>query len=484
MRQKMQLIPVLLLVCISLCSIVLVSINLNNGEGFLAYPPPPTWPGENGYPGPGFAAPTATSTPTKSDIAEAATSTPWPTPTGYAVTPALTPRQGVAGGQQYYPDRYRFGSWGWHWGYFPPSGFPATTEHVPMLVWRPWGVLDDRLVTITTTPAISATPPVYVGATRTPEPTPLPAYIAYMSTRTPHDYWLIFNECEHQYQCWTSPENAAVSYQDFLVAFIEDHPNEIGTPKLIIGGVNAHVCGIQWLKNFITEYRTNNQGNNPPYLAGWHFHLYPEIAPRDWVINGMNGTVGCESDWIFYDPRMATVDLAWSAWLEDVGNIREFLDWYGDDSGEIWITEMGCLSGGNHGLPVNPPAPTPTPTRIPMICQASGFMYEYVTRITGWLNSNGGRWIDRYAWYTDYNLGWWEHTKLYAFTPPPTSPPTATLGGPPTPTRTPTLTPTPGPSPTRNRSALGIYYGQITPAAAGEFDELLPVKLFLPVVAR
>lgn len=201
----------------------------------------------------------------------------------------------------------------------------------------------------------------------------------------------------------------------------------------------------------------------------------------------MSGTIGCESDWIFYDPRMATIDLAWNAWLEDVGNIREFLTWYGDDSGEVWITEMGCLNGGNHHSPINPPSLTPTPTRILVICQGDGFMYEYVTRITGWLNSNAGRWINRYAQYTDYNLAWWEHTKLYAFTPPPPVVNTPTPGGPtltPTLTQPPTATPTPGPSPTRNRSALGIYYGQITPASAGKFDELLPEKIYLPLLVR
>ena len=62
-----------------------------------------------------------------------------------------------------------------------------------------------------------------------------------------------------------------------------------------------------------------------------------------------------------------------------------------------------------------------------------------------------------------------------------------TPGGPtitPVPTRTPTLTATPGPSPTWNRSALGIFYGKVTPAAAGEFNELLPVKIYLPVLMR
>lgn len=465
----------------------MLGINFNVGKGFLAYPPASTWPAQDGYPAPGFALPTATpAQDTGDDLALAFTSTPWPTPTSYAVTPALTPRQGVAGGQQYYIDRYKFGSWGWHWGHWLPAPYPGVAEHVPMLVWRPWGVVDDHLVTITTTPEVS------VGVTRTPEPTPNPADIAYVATRTPHDYWLIFNECEHHFQCWTSPENAAFSYREYIVRFIQEHPNEIGTnPKLIVGGVNAHVCGIEWLKDFITAYRDNNQGANPPYLAGWHFHLYPELVPRQWIIDGMNGISGCDdSTWIYYDPRLATLDLAWDAWLEDVGNILEFLEWYGDDSGEVWITEMGCLNGGKHLVPDQPPEPTPSLTPYPAICQANGFMYEYVTRMTGWLNSNAGRWIDRYAWYTDYSLRSGAQTQLYSFTPGPTYTPTRpspTPGGPTltsVPTRTPTLTATPGPSPTWNRSALGIFYGKVTPAAAGEFDELLPVKIYLPVLMR
>ncbi len=367
-----------------------------------------------------------------------------------------------------------------------------------MLVWRPWDTVDDHLITITITPNVP------VSVTRTPVHTPVPSYISFVATQTPHDYWLIFNECEHHDQCWTSPEVAAVFYHDKLVPYIEDHINsQPPTPspnqpeaKLIIGGVNAHVCGIQWLKEFITEYRNNNQGANPPYLAGWHFHLYPEIVPRQWITNGMNGTSGCEdSKWIYYDPRLATVDMAWDAWLEDVGNIQEFLEWYGDDSGEVWITEMGCLNGGGHHVPVQPPAPTPSLTpAYPVICQADGFMYEYVTRMTGWLNSHAGRWIDRYAWYTDYSLKFGAQTQLYSFTPGPTNTPTSpspTPGGPTltsvrtrTPTRTPTPTATPGPSPTWNRSALGIFYGKVTPAAAGEFDELLPRRIYLPVLMR
>ncbi len=109
-HRKMQFIPVFLLVCFLFLFVVMISVNFNVGEGFLAYPPPPTWPAQDGYPAPGFASPTATQTQdTGFDLA--ATSTPWPTPTSYAVTPALTPRQGVAGGQQYYVDRYKFGSW-------------------------------------------------------------------------------------------------------------------------------------------------------------------------------------------------------------------------------------------------------------------------------------------------------------------------------------------------------------------------------------
>lgn len=186
MYRKMQFVPVFLLVCILFFFVVMISINYDLGEGFLAYPPPPTWPAQDGYPAPGFAPPTATPTQdTGDDLALAYTSTPWPTPTSYAVTPALTPRQGVAGGQQYYIDRYKFGSWGWHWGYWLPIPYPGVAEHIPMLVWRPWDTVDDRLITITTTPAISDTPPVYAYVTRTPVPTPDTAYIAFVATQTP-----------------------------------------------------------------------------------------------------------------------------------------------------------------------------------------------------------------------------------------------------------------------------------------------------------
>jgi hypothetical protein len=290
-------------------------------------------------------------------------------------------------------------------------------------------------------------------------PTPPASALATIDARTPHDYWLVFNECEHQYQCNTPPIQAAGYFASQLLPYIlQADPNA----KLIIGGVNAHECGIDWLKRFVEELDPAELA----WISGWHFHLYPEVVPADWVEKGLDG---CDSDWIYHDPRVATVEDAWNAWQTDVWNIYWFVEQYGDlVEDEIWITEMGCSNPGYHQL------------QQP-VCQSEGYMYEYVTRMTGWLNSSAGRWIDRYAWYTDWNnVPYWNHTKLYAMTLTPTM----VVVTPGTPTLTPTPTRTPGPTPTMVISALGHYYTQITPAAAGELDDLMPHKLFLPAVFR
>jgi hypothetical protein len=277
------------------------------------------------------------------------------------------------------------------------------------------------------------------------------ATTAAMAALTPHNYWLIFNECESlKTQCRTDFQAAADSYASNLVPFLNSvDPNA----KLIIGGVNAHECGILWLKNFV-EYYTSNIEPTIPYLAGWHFHLYPDIVPNDWTKEGIEG---CDSSWDFNDARVENVDDAWDAWQTDVHNILAFVSQYGDlIEDEIWITEMGCLNPGWHeGF-----FPTPRP-----VCGKVGYMYEYTRRITNWLNTTG-RWIDRYAWYTDVLGEPHEgYTRLYELTPIPPSP---TPGGPPTDTPTPGYTPV-----TPDFSALGYFYGGVTPAAPITLSETI-----------
>lgn len=155
---------------------------------------------------------------------------------------------------------------------------------------------------------------------------------------------------------------------------------------------------------------------------------------------------------------METVDKAWTAWLSDVGNILPFVQQYGDITEyELWITEMGCLNGGFH-------RPTPEPQEP--ICRKVGYMYEYTSRITNWLNTTG-RWVDRYAWFTDtrgYNYQGF--TRLYDLevwltpTPPP---------------QPGTPTPTPG----YGFSALGNFYRGVTPAAATSFT-----RTYFPVITK
>lgn len=314
-------------------------------------------------------------------------------------------------------------------------------EHIPFLMGRPWGA--DHEVDDPATPTLE------------PLPTPSPAFVQTIAARTPHDYWLIFNECEHQLQCSTSPAEAARSYGSVLRPFLDSY---VPDAKLIVGGINAHECGILWLEEFIAQYDLQF-GGFPPYIAGWHFHLYPDVIPWGWMDQGI---AGCDTGWSYNDIRVQSVELAWAAWQTDVHNILDFVVEYGSlVEDEIWITEMGCLNGGFHA------GQLPTPQAI---CGQAGYMYEYTRRITNWLNTEG-RWVDRYAWYTDiFGEPYQGYTRLYELTPIPPSP---TPGGPPT------NTPTPGNAPTLDFSALGYFYGDVTPAAATNFT-----NTYLPVITK
>lgn len=289
----------------------------------------------------------------------------WPAATPHGFPVSDSPRQGVAvawGGAP--PGSYGSGQYSWTYAwtaYVPPT--PTGVEHIPMLVGNPRNGL----------------PPL--------------DYTLEADIATDHNYWLVFNECEHQLQCNTSPAEAARYFHDEVLDFLF---TQGGDPDadLIIGGVNAHPCGILWLKNFVDYYRLT-YGEEPPH-AGWHFHLYPEIMPGGWPES-------CNGDWIYNDLLFPDVDTAFNLWREHAMNARAFVQEYGDLDDEIWFTEIGCLNYGDHQ--VQGP-----------VCQAEGFMEAYAGRILGWLNGEG-RWVTRYAWYTNWDARYWAVTHLIADAP-------------------------------------------------------------------
>jgi hypothetical protein len=208
------------------------------------------------------------------------------------------------------------------------------------------------------------------------------------------------NECENNYQCSTPPEYAAVFYHDAVIPLMATaDPNA----QLIVGGVNANPCGILWLTQFVTYYRQRygELGN-----AGWHFHLYPEIAPGDWPDPDQperaynvwdNDPAPPPPNATPVTPNPTPVAfwewrperLNYYTWRTDAAGSLGFIWLYGDpDQDEIWFTEIGCL------LPEDVPGAN-------ISCPAAGFIDGYVSDFTGWLNSDEGRWVDRYAWFTD-----------------------------------------------------------------------------------
>jgi hypothetical protein len=299
---------------------------------------------------------------------------------------AVSPRHGVAiaaGGAP--PGSYGDGAYSWTYAYRSlvlPT--PESVEHVPMLVGSPRNAL------------------------------PSLEQMILRDGNNPHNYWLVFNECEHNAQCNTSPAEAARFYHDQVVdlLFVQG-----GDPDadIIIGGVNAHPCGILWLKNFMDYYRVTY---GPLPYTGFHFHLYPEIAPSGWPNN-------CNGNWSFNDLLFPDADTAFNLWREHANNALAFVQEYGEPDDEIWFTEMGCLNYGYHQVQ----AP---------VCQAEGFMQGYASRIMNWLN-NEGRWVTRYAWYTDWDAGYWRVTHLIWEAPQDEQ---------------------------WTYSSLGYWYSQIVPAAA------------------
>lgn len=249
---------------------------------------------------------------------------------------------------------------------------------------------------------------------------------------TPHDYWLVFNECENAGQCDAAPEEAADFYHNEIVRTVIEWGGDPNA-QLIVGGVNAHQCGIAWLERFVQSYEKRY---GPLPRAGWHFHIYPEVAPAEWYEFRR-----CEGNWSYRDqpfltPTPTGVPEAslWPLWQDHAENMKFFLWRYGTPDDEIWLTETGCL----RSMQTHTPA-----------CELPGSMYLYTSRITEWLN-NEGRWVNRYAWYTEWDLANWEQTKLYDVTRTPTPTPDQWLNS-------------VGESP--NLAALGVYYTQVTPAA-------------------
>jgi hypothetical protein len=193
------------------------------------------------------------------------------------------------------------------------------------------------------------------------------------------DTWLVFNECEHEHQCNTPPEEAARFYHDEVapVAYELDP-----AARLIVGGVNAGACGLAWLERFVEFYRLN-YGDVP--RAGWHFHIYPEV----WA------GPGCAYPWGWNWAVIQDVDLFWSEWLYQAENVRRFMLRYGREGEEAWITESGCLS----------PAPSICPEQAYTIAARSLAYYD-----------GDGRFITRYAWFADGGPGLpgsWYWTNLW-----------------------------------------------------------------------
>jgi hypothetical protein len=336
---------------------------------------PSATPSETATELPGSATPAATAEPFPILPDE-----PWPAPTSHPFPVSGAPRQGIAAALGA-GDESAFGSWSYFYNAFVPP-IPGRAQHVPMLTSRPSNGLPERSI------------------------------IEDMDQRASHNYWLVFNECDHVDQCNASPQEAAAFYHDVVVETLYNQGAD-SDAELIVGGVSAHPCGIQWLADFVNTYEAN-YGELP--RAGWHFHNYPEMRPSAWP-------GGCNNSWAYDDGLFPDPEAAADLWIEHANNALAFVQEYGRPEDEIWFTEIGCLNYGFH-------------QEQRPVCQADGFIQDYASRILAWLN-NQGRWVTRYAWYTNWDIRYWEITHLLSEA-----------------------------GPIWQYSPLGYYYAQVTPAAS------------------
>jgi hypothetical protein len=242
-------------------------------------------------------------------------------------------------------------SWQWWWSASMAKKDPACTvspEHVPMLAWS------------------SSNYNLELAA--------------HAATKMQPDTWLVFNECDNNYQCATKPEEAAAFYHDTLLPFaLSLDPNA----RLIVGGANGGRCGVQWLADFVTYYRATYRQEVP--RAGWHFHPYADL----WE----GPTCDHTTEWNW--PVLHDVNLLWNEWLLQMHHIKGFVMAYGRPGvDEVWFTEMGCL------------APAPSVCRTETVTLAS--------RQLAWFDGPG-RWVDRFAWFSDGGKpgGRWDWTMMY-----------------------------------------------------------------------
>lgn len=267
-----------------------------------------------------------------------------------AETPVFVPRKGITAA---YFDRTqeRLGALAdWTMLWWPYNGeYPDDIEVVPMLVHGH-------------------------GGNRMPAPDVLHSIV----TKKNHKYWLVFNECEQAAQCNKTPQEQAAFYHDVIVPTMFGDGTTPGADpeaKLIIGGSDSHQCGLEWLTRFLEHYRAT-YGEDPP-RAGWHFHIYPEVRPDTW------------------SPGDACPQQPWGTWGEPYADITHYrasaariAKWISDSqlpaNDEIWISETGCLAADQ------------CPTRA-----IHADLPAYTQAILEFYNTDG-RWIDRFAWYTDY----------------------------------------------------------------------------------
>lgn len=255
-------------------------------------------------------------------------------------------RQGIAASANV-PECGNGKQWRMSWSWIVPDTIPSCYEHVPML-YSP-SVNTDRAV-----------------------------QTAEKMEQKGLEYLTVHNECSDIAQC-----NVALDAQvSHLIAVIDAYAVRGLSPKIIIGGENSLCFGrTEAIRNRLINY----YGSIPLVVAGWHVHLYPDVAPisQDCVNSSVQWIASQYSAEMLLERFRAEADrivMIVSQWAIEDG--RDY---------ELLVTEYGCLA-----CPFN-----------------NDYLDEYLVGTLEYFNCESclGRSYGKYAIYTDKTTGF-EHMWL------------------------------------------------------------------------
>ena len=227
-------------------------------------------------------------------------------------------------------------------------------------------------------------------------------------------YWYVGGEPNDPIKFVSGSKFADVFHYYFTEITRNDPTAKVMSPSLLNWWFTCFECGgyqsgRDWAEDFITAYRANHEGKNPP-VAAWSIDLYP-IDWRGFVAKGVGGD---PSQFLPNDNwKLIRDQITGGAWpIVGLGGemakrffvvpdpityegMRAYLDQKGYQDTPIWITEIAVHWGYDNIVATIPPRPTGNYRWDTL----SAFMNE----IFGWLKTNAGNFlIERWFLFTSW----------------------------------------------------------------------------------